>query len=138
MRRLICLTMLACAGCGDAIPARLSSDPFPAPIEATQDVIAVNFVEFAALPDAGGEAARMMHMLDEPQTQRLFVSTMPGMLYSISYDGKTVTPYLDMNATNWGIGVQSSSRERGVQSFAFHPEFGRHHFDSLLLAQQHG
>ncbi len=125
MRRLICLTMLACAGCGDAIPARLSSDPFPAPIEATQDVIAVNFVEFAALPDAGGEAARMMHMLDEPQTQRLFVSTMPGMLYSISYDGKTVTPYLDTNATNWGIGVQSSSRERGVQSFAFHPEFGR-------------
>ena len=62
------------------------------PIETTQGVIAVNFVEFATIPDANGEAPRMMHLVDEPGTRRMFVSTMRGPLYSVSYDGKTVTP----------------------------------------------
>ena len=109
-----------------AAPAaeKLSRNPFTASIEARQDAIAVSFVEFATIPNAqGNEAPRLMHMIDEPATQRLFVSTMRGGLYSISYDGKTVTPYLDINAANWGIGVQFSGPERGVQSFAFHPEF---------------
>jgi hypothetical protein len=102
---------------------RLSKDPFT-PIEAKQDIVGVSFVEFATIPNADGdEAPRLMHMIDEPATQRLFVSTMRGVLYSLSYDGRTVTPYLDIDATNWSVGVQFSGPERGVQSFAFHPEF---------------
>jgi len=105
---------------------QLSSDPFATPIEATQAVVGVDFVEFATLPDAqGGEAPRMMHMATEPQTKRLFVSTMRGMLYSISYDGKKVLPYLDVNDSKWGIGVQFTGPERGLQSIAFHPQFAR-------------
>jgi hypothetical protein len=104
---------------------QLSADPFT-PIEASQDVIGVSYIEFATIPDAdGGEAPRLMHMLDEAGTKRLFVSTMRGMLYSVGYDGKDVTPYLDINAANWGVGVQFSGSERGVQSFAFHPDFGK-------------
>jgi glucose/arabinose dehydrogenase len=105
---------------------QISNDPFPAPIETTQGVVTVNFVEFAAIPDAAnGQAPRMMHLTDEPATRRIFVSTMAGPLYSVSYDGKTVKEYLDVNATNWGIGVQSQGSERGFQSFAFHPQFAQ-------------
>jgi glucose/arabinose dehydrogenase len=103
--------------------AQLSIDPFPTPIEATADVINVDFVEFAVIPDAGTEAPRLMHLIDEPATKRIFVSTMRGMLYGVSYDGKTVTPYLDINAASWSVGVQTENFERGLQSFAFHPEF---------------
>jgi glucose/arabinose dehydrogenase len=105
--------------------AQLSIDPFPTPIEAKADVVNVDFVEFAVIPDAGAEAPRLMHLSDEPGTKRIFVSTMRGMLYSLSYDGKTVTPYLDINAANWTIGVQFENPERGLQSFAFHPEFNQ-------------
>ena len=109
-------------------------DPFPTPIEATAGVIAVNFKEFAVIPDAAGgasaapgtsEAPRMMHLVDEPGSKRLFVSTMRGALYSVSYDGKTVTEYLDINAPSWNIGVQFQGNERGFQSFAFHPQFNQ-------------
>ena len=65
-------------------------DPFPTPIETTQGVVAVNFVEFATIPDVNGEAPRLMHLVDEPGTRRIFVSVMTGQLYSISYDGKVV------------------------------------------------
>jgi len=105
--------------------AQTTNDPFPKPIEASDGVIAVNFVEFASLPDVGGEAARMMLLLDEPATRRLFVNDMRGPLYSISYDGKKITPYLDLREPNWGISVNSQGFERGFQSFAFHPEFTR-------------
>src|SRR5688572_23405419 len=123
------LTGSLCAAVLLAAPApasaQLSIDPFPTPIEATAGVINVDFVEFAAIPDAGNEAPRLMHLADEPGTKRIFVSTMRGMLYSLSYDGKTVTPYLDINAANWTIGVQFENPERGLQSFAFHPEFNQ-------------
>ena len=33
--------------------------------------------------------------------------------------------YVDINAPNWGVSVQSQGRERGFQSFAFHPQFGQ-------------
>jgi len=105
--------------------AQSSSDPFPASINTTDAVIAVNFVEFATIPDIGGEASRMMTLVDEPGTRRMFVSTMPGPLYTVSYDGKTVTPYLDVNDPKWAVPVQSSSSERGVQSVAFHPQFNQ-------------
>lgn len=109
--------------CGATAGAQqLSNDPFP-PIDASRPVV-VTCVEFAIIPDAeNGEAPRMMHMVDEPHSQRLFVSTMRGMLYSVSYDGKTVTPYLDVNSADWGVKVQFSFSERGLQSFAFHPQF---------------
>jgi hypothetical protein len=50
---------------------------------------------------------------------------MRGPLYSVSYDGKTVVKYIDINAPNWGVSVQSQGRERGFQSFAFHPQFNQ-------------
>jgi glucose/arabinose dehydrogenase len=105
--------------------AQLSIDPFPTPIETTAGVVNVDFVEFAVIPDENNEAPRLMHLADEPSTRRIFVSTMRGMLYSLSYDGKTVTPYLDINAASWTVGVQTENFERGLQSFAFHPQFNQ-------------
>ena len=71
-------------------------DPFPKAIPATEGAVKVSFTEFATLPDVDGEAARMMLLVDEPGTRRLFVNDMPGILYTVSYDGKSVTPYLDL------------------------------------------
>jgi Glucose / Sorbosone dehydrogenase len=105
---------------------QFTKDPFPKPIPPTEGLIRVEFVEFAAIPFAGQEAPRMMLLVDEPGTHRLFVNTMQGAIYSISYDGKTVTQYLDVNAPVWGINVQFSSHDRGFQSFAFHPQFNQH------------
>ena len=102
---------------------KLTVDPFPTPIETTQGVIAVNFVEFATIPDVGGAPPRMMLLVDEPGSRRMFVSAMQGVLFSVSYDGKTVTEYIDLNAPKWEMPVQSSANERGFQSFAFHPQF---------------
>jgi len=100
-------------------------DPFPQPINIKDDVVRVNLAEFASVPDAGTEPARMMLLVNEPGTRRLFVNDMRGPLYSVSYDGKTVGRYLDINASNWGVNVQSQGRERGFQSFAFHPQFNQ-------------
>ena len=95
--------------------AQPTRDPFPKPIAATEGVITVQAVEFASLPDIEGQAqpARMMLMIDEAGTHRLFVNDMRGPLYSVSYDGKTVTKYLDVNAPDWGVKVQSGGAERG-------------------------
>ena len=73
-----------------ALAQPTGSNPFATPIAATEGVIAVNFVEFATIPDISGEAPRMMLLVDEPGTRRMFVNTMRGPLYSLSYDGKTV------------------------------------------------
>ena len=81
--------------------------------------------EFASIPEFQGYPARMMLLLDEPLTSRLFVNDMYGLIYSVSYDGSEVQPYLDLNDPQWDIQVQFSGRERGFQSFAFHPDFGR-------------
>ncbi len=105
--------------------AQVTTDPFPQPIPATEGVITVKFAEFATIPDFNGAAPRLMTMLNEPGTRRLFVSDMNGKLYSVSYDGKTVTPYLDLTATEWKVGVQAMGNERGLQSFAFHPQFSQ-------------
>jgi hypothetical protein len=103
----------------------LTVDPFPTPIETTQGVVAVKFVEFATIPDVKGEAPRLMHFVDEPGTKRLFVSVMTGALFSLSYDGKVVTEYLDLTAPAWNVAVQASGTEQGIQSFAFHPQFNQ-------------
>jgi hypothetical protein len=105
--------------------AQSSGNPFATPIAATDGVITVNFVEFATIPDIGGEAPRMMLLVDEPGTRRMFVNTMRGPLYSVSYDGKIVTAYLDVNASEWGVPVQFNFTERGFQSVAFHPQFNQ-------------
>ena len=49
------------------------------------------YVALAAIPDIDGEPPRMVLLLAEPGTHRLFVNTMRRPLYSISYDGKAVT-----------------------------------------------
>jgi glucose/arabinose dehydrogenase len=116
------LTMLS-ASC--AFAQTQGTDVFRDPIPATEGVIKVNIAEFATLPNSEGMPARMMLMSDEPSTRRLFVNDMRGPLYSVSYDGKTVTKYLDINASNWGVAVQSMGAERGFQSFAFHPQFNQ-------------
>ena len=106
-------------------------DPFPKAIPATQGAITVNIVEFASLPDiSDGRVVPMMLLVDEPGTGRLFVNDQSGVLYSISYDGRTVVPYLDHTDALWGIEVRRKNlwprdkRElRGFHSFAFHPQF---------------
>jgi glucose/arabinose dehydrogenase len=107
------------------LPPGQTTDPFRAPIAATEGVIRVGVREFASVPDIDGVAARMMNLVNEPGTRRLFVNDMRGPLYSVSYDGKAVAPYVDINDTKWGVAVQSMGRERGFQNFAFHPQFGQ-------------
>src|SRR6187455_3274079 len=50
---------------------------------------------------------------------------MRGQLYTVSADGKAVTPYLDISDPKWGVAVQSQGRERGMQSFVLHPQFAQ-------------
>jgi Glucose / Sorbosone dehydrogenase len=102
-----------------------TNDPFPTPIPATEGVIKVRFAEFASVPDVDGEAARLMTLVDEPGTRRLFVSDMRGILYTLGYNGQNVTKYLDLRDEAWGVSVQSQGSERGLQSFAVHPQFAR-------------
>lgn len=101
-----------------------SNDPFPDPIPTTDGVIAVGVVEFGALPFVDGQPPRMMRLVDEPGTKRLFVNDMWGLVYTVSYDGQTVTQYLDIRESRWGLDVEASRRERGFQSFTVHPQFG--------------
>jgi len=119
-------SLLACllAVTATALFAQSDGNPFTTPIPTNQDVITVDFTEFARIPDADdNQPPRLMHMIAETGTARLFVSVMTGKLYSISYDGQTVTEYLDTDAANWDVQVMSAFSERGVQSFAFHPQF---------------
>jgi Glucose / Sorbosone dehydrogenase len=107
------------------LPPGQTNDPFPAPIPERDSAIRINAREFATVPDVDGVAARMMNLEDEPGTKRLFVNDMRGPLYSVSYDGATVRLYVDTNDPTWGFAVQSQGRERGFQSFAFHPQFAQ-------------
>jgi len=107
------------------LPPGQTNNPFPAPIEATEGVIRINVREFASLPDMDAVAARMMNLIDEPGTRRIFVNDMRGPIYGVSYDGSQVALFVDINAPAWGVSVQSGGRERGFQSFAFHPQFGQ-------------
>jgi len=50
---------------------------------------------------------------------------MRGMIYSVSYNGQSVTLYLDLREAKWNVNPQSQGSERGFQSFAFHPQFNR-------------
>jgi hypothetical protein len=55
----------------------VTNDPFPDPIT-TDGGVTVGYQEFASLPDIDGVAARMMTLLDEPTTRRLFVNDQRG------------------------------------------------------------
>lgn len=112
-------------GPAEPLSAGQTNDPFPQPIVATEGTITVTLREFASLPDIDGVAARMMTLVDEPTTRRVFVSDMRGPVYALSPDGQTVTPYLNVNDPTWGAPVQSQGRERGVQSFTLHPQFAQ-------------
>lgn len=105
------------------VAAQATNDPFPEPIEANRDIIVVDFEEFASLPDIEGQPARMMTLTTVAGTTRLFVSDMRGPIYAISSDGQDVTEYVNVDDEQWGVPVQSASRERGIQSIAFHPQF---------------
>ena len=109
-----------------AVPltAQTTDDPFPEPIPERDGAVVVDFVELATIPDFEGSAPRMMLLIDEPDTDRMFLADMWGVLYSISYDGQTVEEYLDLTDSRWDFEVQSRGQERGLQSFAFHPDFG--------------
>ncbi|MAM72045.1 MAG: hypothetical protein CMP91_12980 [Gammaproteobacteria bacterium] len=104
-----------------SVYAQVSNNPFTTPIEAEDDIILVDYVEFAQLPEIRGEQARMMQLVDEPGSNRMFVNDMTGVIYSLSYDGERVIEYL--NADDYGVQVSSGNREQGMQSFAFHPQF---------------
>src|SRR5688572_18074512 len=92
--------------------AQGQNDPFPAPIPEKEGAITVGVRDFASLPEVGGQPARPMLIVDEPGTKRLFVNDMRGPIYAVSYDGKTVAQYMDINAPDWGVGVQAGGRER--------------------------
>ncbi|MFW6202626.1 MAG: PQQ-dependent sugar dehydrogenase, partial [Gemmatimonadota bacterium] len=113
------------AAAAAAVGQQVTGEPLPRPIEAEEGAIVVDVVDFASLPDVDGAAARMMRLVDEPATERLFVNGMRGPIHSVSYDGADVTLYVDIDDPRWGVDVESSGRERGFQSFAFHPDFGR-------------
>jgi hypothetical protein len=81
----------------------------------------VGVAEFARIPDLAGSPARATHLVSEPATRRIFVVDMRGPLYAMGPDGGSVTEYVDLD--DW-VGVEAGGRERGVQSFAFHPHFG--------------
>ena len=122
---LASLLIASSAAGQNSSPSQPTFDPFPNPIPATEGAITVRAVEFATVPDFNGQPARMMLLVDEPGTRRLFVNDMRGPLYSVSRDGKNVSLYLDINAPEWGVRVNSQGSERGFQSFAFHPDFTR-------------
>ena len=105
------------------LPPGHTNDPFPQPIVSSEGVIVVTLREFASIPNVDSIPARLMTLVEEPSTRRLFVSDMHGLLYVVTPDGRTVTPYMDLRDPKWGVGVQSRGRERGLQSFTLHPQF---------------
>lgn len=90
----------------------------------TDDPVVVDVVEFAEIPSVDGQPARMMRLVDEPGTGRMFVNGMRGPIWSVSYDGEEVSLYVNIDDPQWGVNVESGGREQGFQSFAFHPQYG--------------
>ncbi|MGE0161120.1 MAG: sorbosone dehydrogenase family protein [Gemmatimonadales bacterium] len=117
--------LLAASVFGSSAGAQVTNDPFPQPIGDGWAPLVVAYTEFARVPGVGAAAPRMTNLVDEPGTRRIFVNDMVGPITSISYDGRTVTRYIDTNDPRWGYRVQSQGQERGLQSFAFHPQFGQ-------------
>ena len=110
-----------------AVPAaaQVSNDPFPDPIGDSWAPLVVEYTEFANVAGVRGDPPLMTHLQDEPGTQRMFVNDMNGPIHSISYDGGMAFLYIDTNEPAWEYRIQTQGQERGLQSFAFHPDFGR-------------
>lgn len=106
------------------VACQTANDPFSQPIAGGGPIV-VGVTEFATIPGPEDSAPRIMNLIDEVGTDRLFVNAQQGPLFSVSYDGRSVTLYLDTNDSRWGYEVQSQGRERGFQSFAFHPRFAQ-------------
>lgn len=119
------LALAAVFATASPLAAQTNVDPFPEPIGAGHPPIVVDFVDFAVVPGVGEASPRMTLLITEPGTHRLFVNDMNGPIHSMSYDGKTVTLFVDTNDEKWGYAVQARGSERGLQSFAFHPQFGQ-------------
>ena len=119
---LIATLLLPPSSLGAEAP-RTFRNPFPKPIAATDGAVTVGVVEFATLPIVNDHPAQMMKMADEPGAGRLFVNDMGGILYGVSYDGGSITPYLDLKEPRWGVDPIPTVGGRGFQSFAFHPQF---------------
>ena len=112
-RHLPLLAALAASlGC---IPSPLSAQTI------SKGNVVVDLENFAILPNSGSGnlPARASALLTAPDG-RLFVNDQRGILYTISIDGATVTPYLDIRAY---VPLLSDDGERGFQTFAFHPDF---------------
>lgn len=109
---------------GLPLAGQATNDPFPTPIDTSRGTT-VGVREFATIPDVDGAAPRLMLLVDEPGTRRLFVNAQTGQIFTVGYDGGTVTPYLDMADAKWGVHVLSTGREHGFQSFALHPQFAQ-------------
>jgi len=112
------VALLATACSADA----QTTSPFPEPVN-TSDPVIVDVIEFARVPDFEGDPARMMLLVEEPASGRLFVNDMRGPLYTLPRDGGSATLYLDIDDPRWGFDVEASGREQGFQSFALHPQF---------------
>lgn len=99
-----------------------TNNPFP-PIPASDGVITVMAVECALIPRHRWRGGA--HDADGGRTGNppLFRQCHAGPLFSVSYNGKTVMEYLDVNEADWGVKAQAQGYERGVQSFALHPQF---------------
>jgi hypothetical protein len=123
-RTLAAVAALATAS-ASPMAAQITNDPFPEPIGEGWAPLVVDYTEFARIPGVGGGPPLMTTVTDEPGTRRIFVNDMNGPITSISYDGRTVTQYVNTNDDRWGYAINRQGQERGLQSFALHPQFGQ-------------
>ncbi len=82
--------------------------------------IIVDLEPFATLPNSGSNEPARTNVLRSAPDGRIFVNDQRGVLYTVSADGATVTPYLDLTKY---LPLLADNGERGFQSFAFHPDF---------------
>ena len=104
------------------VSAQTSNDPFETPIPHDEGVLTLRFTEYASLPDVDGEAAHAMHLTEEPDGDRLFVSDLRGILYTVA-DGGQATRYLDLRDPRWDLDIAARVIDLGLDGFALHPQF---------------
>ena len=102
----------------EPLPPGQTTEPFPQPIEPTAGVITVTLREFASLPDIDGVAARMMTLVEEPASKRLFISDMRGPLYTVSADGKVVV------SASWDNTLKVWDAKTGVERVTLRGHYG--------------
>ena len=86
----------------------------------SQGPLTVRIVDFATVPDSGGNPARMMAMTADP-AGRLFVNDQRGPLHLYNTGSGAFEEYLDLN--DFATNPVQSSFEQGFQGFTFHPDF---------------